>query len=134
MPKQKKKRMVNYMKARIPEDEEELIIDYIYTTYLIQILECDHQNVSHLNFKIPEVYENLIESKLKILRTELMKIKGRMRELKIKVAEPAKDDIFIEYAYFPHGYEGTMRFWEAAMHYEGTKRLSELFNIKALLS
>jgi hypothetical protein len=117
------------MKAQIPESEERLIVDYIYTTYLIQILENDYQMAGNLSFKIPEVYQHLIESKLKILRTELVKIKGKMKELKIKVADPIRDDIFIEYAYFPHGYEGRMRFWVSAMEYEGTRRLKILFNL-----
>jgi hypothetical protein len=51
--------------------------------------------------------------------------------LKIKEADPYKvNEDFVEYPYFAHGYEGTMRFWEAAMKYEGTKRLKELFEIK----
>ncbi|MEH6957213.1 hypothetical protein [Neobacillus drentensis] len=117
------------MKAPIPKNEENLIIEYIYTTYLIQILENDNQITSSLSFKIPEAYQHLIECKLKLLRMDLVKIKGEMKELKIKVADPIRDDIFIEYAYFPHGYEGRMRFWESAMEYEGTRRLKNLFNI-----
>ncbi|MBT2736175.1 hypothetical protein [Bacillus sp. ISL-7] len=118
------------MKAPIPKNEEDLIVDYIYTNYLIQILENDHQLTTNLNFKIPEAYQHLVESKLKILRTDLKKIRTKMKELKIKVAEPIRDDIFIEYAYFPHGYEGRMRFWEDAMAVEGTSRLKKLFNVK----
>lgn len=120
------------MKAPIPKAEEDLIVDYIYTTYLIQALEDDHQSAGTLKFKIPEVYHHLIEEKLKELRRQLVKIKGQMKELKIKVAEPVKvNEEFVEYAYFPHGGEGRMRFWAAAMEYEGTKRLKQLFNIQA---
>ena len=36
----------------------------------------------------------------------------------------------VEYPYFAHEYEGTKRFWKAAMKYEGTRRLKELFEIK----
>lgn len=118
------------MKAPIPKSEENLIIDYIYTTYLIQILENDRQVAGTLKFKIPEAYQHLIEYKLKELRRQLVEIKGQMKELKIKVAEPVRvNEDFVEYAYYPHGYEGTMRFWDAAMAYEGTRRLKELFNI-----
>jgi hypothetical protein len=119
------------MKAPIPEHEEQLVIEYIYTTFLIQILESDHQVSSKLKFKIPESYQGLIETKLKELRWQLVEIKGKMKELKIKVAEPVRvNEEFVEYAYFPHGYEGTMRFWDAAMAYEGTRRLKALFKIE----
>lgn len=118
------------MKAPIPEHEEQLIVDFIYTNYLIQNLENDHQNVGRLTFKIPEVYQNVIEQKLKELRNQLKEIKAQMRELKIKVADPiVVNEDFIEYPYFPHGYEGRMRFWTAAMAYEGTRRLKELFKV-----
>lgn len=79
---------------------------YIYTTYLIQILEQDHQVAGSLRFKIPEVYLDLIEHKLKALRKKLVEIKAQMKELKIKVADPIRvNEEFVEYAYFPHGYE-----------------------------
>jgi hypothetical protein len=118
------------MKAPIPDEEEQLIVDYIYTTYLIQNLERDHQTAGTLNFKIPEVYQNVIEHKLKELRKQLIEIKRQMKDLKIKVADPVRvNGEFLEYAYYPHGYEGRMRFWDAAMAYEGTRRLKKLFNV-----
>ena len=40
------------------------------------------------------------------------------------------NDGFVEYPYFAHGYEGSMRFWKAAMKYTGTRRIKELFEIK----
>lgn len=120
------------MKAPIPENEEKLVVEYIYTVYLIQILEQDHQISSELSFKIPEAYQNFIESKLKIIRQQLVNIKAKMRELKIKVMDPVRvNEEFVQYDYFAHGYEGNMRFWDAAMKYEGTRRLKELFNVVA---
>lgn len=118
------------MKAPIPEHEEQLVVEYIYTTYLIQTLESDHQTADSLNFKIPEVYQELIEQKLKTLRKQLIEIKGKMKELKIRVDDPYEVNVeFVEYCYFAHGYEGRMRFWTAAMVYEGTRRLRELFKV-----
>lgn len=118
------------MKAPIPEHEEQLIVEYIYTTYLIQILENDHQTVGTLKFKIPEVYQGFIEEKLKYLRRQSADMKVKMKELKIKVDDPRQvNEEFVEYAYFAHGYEGTMRFWGAAMRYEGTRRLKVLFKL-----
>lgn len=116
------------MKAPIPKSEEDLIVDYIYTTYLIQILEGDHQVVGRLNFKVPEVYEHFVEAKLKQLRLQLVELKKKMKELKIKVIDPVRVNVdFVQYDYFAHGYEGNMRFWDAAMEYEGTRRLNEIF-------
>jgi hypothetical protein len=115
------------MKAPIPEHEEELVVEFIYTTFLITNLEQDHDFVRELPFKIPEVYEKLIENRLRILRRDLIEIKKQMRVLKIRIEEPyfVHDD-FIEYPYFAHGYEGRMRFWTAAMRFEGTKRLRKI--------
>jgi hypothetical protein len=115
------------MKAPIPEHEEELVVEFIYTTFLITNLEQDCELVKKLPFKIPEVYEELIENRLKILRRELIEIKKQMRVLKIKVEKPyyVYED-FVEYAYFAHGYEGRMRFWTAAMNFEGTRRLNKI--------
>jgi hypothetical protein len=118
------------MKAPIPEHEEQLVVEYIYTTYLIQILENDHQTAGTLNFKVPEVYQNVIEHKLKELRRRLFEIKGQMKELKIKVADSYEVNVeFVEYPYFAHGAEGRMRFWTAAMEYEGARRLQQLFYV-----
>jgi hypothetical protein len=88
--------------------------------------------VSSLNFKIPEVYQALIENKPKELHKQLVEIKGKMRGLKIKVADPYHIyEDFVKYPYFAHGTEGRMRFWTAAMAYEGSRRLKELlFDIR----
>jgi hypothetical protein len=119
------------MKAPIPEHKEQLVVNYIYTAYLIQILENDHQVIDTLNFKIPEVYQGFIEHKLKKLRKQLVEIKGQMKELGIKVADSYEVNVdFVEFPYFARGYEGLMRFWTDAMKYEGTKRLKELFNVR----
>jgi hypothetical protein len=51
-----------------------------------------------------------------------------MRELRIKVQDPIRvNEEFVEYYFTAYGYEGTMRFWDAAMQYEGTRRLTEIF-------
>jgi hypothetical protein len=115
------------MKVPIPEHEEELVVEFIYTTFLITNLEQDHVFVRELPFKIPDVYKELIENRLRILRRELIEIKKQMRALKIRVEEPyyVHDD-FIEYPYFAHGYEGRMRFWTAAMNLEGTRKLNQI--------
>ncbi|MED1466802.1 hypothetical protein [Bacillus salipaludis] len=57
-------------------------MNYIYTTYLIQILENDYQAVLTLKFKIPEAYQHFIESKLKELRRQLVDLKAKMKELR----------------------------------------------------
>ncbi|MED1466819.1 hypothetical protein [Bacillus salipaludis] len=108
------------MKVPIPEAEENLIVDYIYMTDLIKNIENDHQAALKLKFKIPEEYRHLIESKIKELRRQLVDLKAKMKELRIKVADPVRvNEEFIEYSYYPCGYEGKMRFWDVAMVYEG---------------
>ncbi|MGY3716046.1 hypothetical protein ACWE42_11020 [Sutcliffiella cohnii] len=45
------------MKAPIPENEENLIYEYIYRDYLIEILEQDLNLIPDLGLKIYEPYE-----------------------------------------------------------------------------
>ena len=108
------------MKANIPEDD--LIIDFIYMNYLIEILETDLASIQNLNFKLPEVYVGLIENTLMKIRKDLRPIREEMSRLQIKVF-PARrvNEEFVEYPYRAHGYEGTQRFWDAAMIMEGKK-------------
>lgn len=76
------------MKAPIPESEERLIVEYIYLTYLIKALEFDQKAVNRMNFKIPEVYQHLIENKIDFLWKKVVKVKKEMKELKIRVEDP----------------------------------------------
>lgn len=117
------------MKANIPEHEVDLIVNYIYMNYLIEVLETDLSNVPKLNFKLPEVYIGLIENTLKAIRKDLRPIREEMNSLKIKVF-PARrvNEEFVEYPYRAHGYEGTQRFWDAAMMMEGKRRLERYLN------
>ena len=116
------------MKAPIPESEEQLIVDYIYLDFLIQALEEDRLCVRNIPFKIPEVYESLIDEHLMRLRVDRVSARKQLRELKIKVIGPKKvNEDFVQYDYFAHGYEGNLRFWSAAMEYKGTKILRKYF-------
>ncbi|EWG08619.1 hypothetical protein [Cytobacillus firmus] len=116
------------MKVPIPESEEQLIVDYIYLDFLIRALEEDRLSVRSIPFKIPEVYESLIDEHLKRLRADIVRARKQMRELKIKVIGPKKvNEDFVQYDYYAHGYEGNMRFWTAAMEYKGTKTLKRYF-------
>jgi len=48
------------MKAPIPDHEEDLIVEYIYLNYLINILEYDLKQTKLQRFKIPEAWETFI--------------------------------------------------------------------------
>lgn len=116
------------MKAPIPKEEENLIVDYIYLIYLIDSLESDRSMFSKLGMKIPEAYVSFIDFKIEQISKYLVEVKQQMRSLKIRVEEPQLVNVeFMEYHYFAHGYEGKMRFWNAAMEFEGTKRLAKFF-------
>lgn len=119
------------MKAPVPDDEEALVVDYIYNCYLIDSLETDLSIIPDLSFKIPEAHEGLIETTLKKVRADQIKVKKNMRSLNIRVDSGYMvNEDFIEYPYFVRGYEGLMRFWLAAMAFEGSNRLMHYFKSK----
>lgn len=116
------------MIQNIPEHEENIVIDYIYINYLIEVLETDLAYIPTINLKLPEVYLHLIEHTLFNLRTDLKAIRDEMKRLSIKVYEPMRvNEEFMEYKYVVRGYEGSRRFWDAAMKLEGKRRLEKYF-------
>jgi hypothetical protein len=118
------------MKPNITDEEEQLVEDYIYLTYLIEVLENDHKSIDSLNFKIKEVYEGLIESTLMQLRLELKDIKVEFRKLNAKVEGPDLVNVeFMEYHYFVRGYHGVHRIF--AYHFRNTaSKLLEGYFVK----
>lgn len=105
------------------EEEEDLVFDYIYANYLIHVLERDLKHVSAANFKISEVYVNLIEETLKRLRLDLKRMKDEMKNKGMKVGDPERDDIIIQYEYWIRGRHGIKRMWDAHMRNEAQKQI-----------
>lgn len=110
------------------EEEENLVFDYIYANYLIPILERDLKQVPAAKFKISEVYINLIEETLRRLRLDLKQIRNEMKVKGIKVGNPERDDIIVQYEYWIRGRHGIKRMWDAHMNYEVQKRTWKYLN------
>jgi hypothetical protein len=119
------------MKPNLTDHEEQIVLDYIYKTYLVEVLEHDLQGVSTLNFKIVEAYEGLIEATLKRLRSELMAIKVEFKKINAKVVGPefANED-FIRYQYFVRGYQGEHRFFKYHFRNTASNLLEKYFTNK----
>lgn len=116
------------MKAPIPKEQEDMVHDYIIRIYLIDILENDLKVIEKANFKLNEPYINLVESILRKIRIELRDKKVEMKKLKIKVADPTRDnEDFVQYDYFVRGYHAFMRYWEPAINMHATKLLEKYF-------
>jgi predicted nuclease with TOPRIM domain len=119
------------MKPAITDEEEKLVEDYIYKTYLIEVLESDHKAIESLNFKIKEPYEQLVESTLKRLRLDVKDIKVKFRDLKAKVEGPEIVNVeFLEYKYFVRGYHGIRRIFTYHFRNTASKLLEEYFTKK----
>jgi predicted nuclease with TOPRIM domain len=119
------------MKPNITDEEEQLVEDYIYKTYLVEVLENDHKSIDSLNFKIKEVYEGLIESTLKQLRLELRDIKVKFKKLDAKVEGPELvNEDFLKYDYFVRGYHGVHRIFTYHFRNTASKLLEEYFTKK----
>lgn len=116
------------MRINLTDEEEQLIEDYIYKTYLIDLLEKDHQAINSLNFKLKEPYERLFESTLKQLRIEMRDIKSNFKELKAKVEGPEVVNVeFLEYKYFIRGYQGVKRLFMYHFRNEANRLLESYF-------
>ncbi|KAA0547586.1 hypothetical protein FZW96_12120 [Bacillus sp. BGMRC 2118] len=116
------------MRINLTDEEEQLIEDYIYKTYLINVLEKDHQSIETLNFKLMEPYQHLVESTLKQLRLDIRDIKVKFRKLKAKVEGPEVVNVeFLEYKYFVRGYQGVKRIFMYHFRNEANKLLERYF-------
>jgi hypothetical protein len=119
------------MKPNITDEEEQLVEDYIYKTYLVEVLENDHKSIDSLNFKIKEAYVTLIEATLKQLRLELRDIKVEFKKLKAKVEGPEVVNVeFMEYHYFVRGYHGVHRIFVYHFKNTASKMLQGYFTKK----
>jgi hypothetical protein len=121
---------VSKLKSIIPDHEEELISEYIHLDYLISTLENDLKTFESSPIKIKEPYILLVEETLKKVRSDLKTVKDKMKKLNIKVFPKRRvDDMFVEYPYFAHGYQGSNRYWDAALLFASTKRMKKYWGI-----
>lgn len=115
------------MNAQITEEQDKMIFDYIYITLLIQILEADLKHIPTINFKLHEPYENLVDKTLRNLRMDLKDLKVEMKKNEMKVSEPKRDDIIIQYDYFVGRKQGHKRMLKYHLRNEAERRLVKYF-------
>ncbi|WP_338453140.1 hypothetical protein R4Z09_15470 [Niallia oryzisoli] len=110
------------MKANISEELEKLINEKIYLDLEVHILtkrlnEATQKNTTQVHF-----FQKKLDHKLK----ELKQANQQLRKENVKIFDPVKDDIFIQYNFYVKvngGYkEGNMRYWKDAMKYELNQR------------
>ncbi|WP_299090316.1 hypothetical protein [uncultured Metabacillus sp.] len=116
------------MKVPIPDEQEELIHDYILHTYLIKVLESDLKTIKEAKFKLHEPYTKLVEETLKKIRIKVRDMKSEMRKIQMKIEEPFLDNVdFWQYDYYVRGYHGFNRYWEPALKMHSTNLLDAFF-------
>ncbi|KKI91372.1 hypothetical protein WQ54_15220 [Bacillus sp. SA1-12] len=116
------------MKVPLPDEQEELIHNYILHTYLLNILESDLKTITNACFKIHEPYFKLVEETLRKIRIKVRDMKVELRKNKMKIEEPFLDNVdFWQYDYYARGYHGFKRYWEPALKMHSTNLLDEYF-------
>lgn len=119
------------MKAPIPQEEENMICEYIYKLCLVEILEKDLKVIAVAGFKIPDVYSHYVDYQLRRIRIDIRDTKIKFRKMNIKVMDPVKVNVdFIEYEYFAHGYQGKLRYWQYALAQHVNRRMKIYFYCK----
>ncbi|MGN7300416.1 hypothetical protein [Ferdinandcohnia sp. SAFN-114] len=114
------------MKAPISDNEQNLIYEYIFHTYLLECLEYNRMISDQAGLKIVEAYQSLHEHILKKVRMDIKTMVELMKKLNIRVFSPVRlDDMFIEVKYTAHGYEGAMKFWDKALDKHAANRLEK---------
>lgn len=119
------------MNALITEEQDKLIFDYIYCTYLINHLEADLKLIPIVGFKLHEPYMHFVEEILKKLRLELKDIRIEMKKHQMKVNDPHIENVeFWQYDYFVGNKQGYKRLWMAHLRNEAGRRLEKYFTQK----
>ncbi|WP_394231965.1 hypothetical protein [Niallia oryzisoli] len=114
------------MKANISEKLEKLIDEKIYLDLEVHVLTKRLNEATQK--KTPQVH--FFQEKLDQTLKRLKQANQQLRKENVKIFEPLRDGIFIQYNFYVKvngGYkEGTMRYWKDAMKYE----LNQRFQIK----
>jgi hypothetical protein len=116
------------MNALITDEQNDMIFNYIYITYLINHLEGDLQVIPGAGFKIPEAYQSFVELMLRRLRLELKGLREEMKKQDMKVKDPyIYNEEFMQYDYFVGHKQGHKRIWIAHLRNESGRRLENYF-------
>lgn len=119
------------MKANIPKEQEDAIYDYIFIGLMIEVLE---KKIIKADVPGKEGFKNFLESKIKEVRSERVRLGKYFKDNGIKVTDLVEmDDMFVRYEYFVKnpsgGYkEGSQMIWKAALKMKLANRLNELLN------
>ncbi|WP_071394687.1 hypothetical protein [Bacillus tuaregi] len=110
------------MKANISEELEQLINEKIYLDLEVHILTKRLNEATQKTTAQVPFFQERLDLSLK----KLKQANQQLRAENVKIFEPIKDDIFIQYNYYVKvngGFkEGFMRYWKDAMKYELKKR------------
>ena len=116
------------MNAQITEEQDKMIFDYIYCTYLINVLEKDLQLIPTIGFKLHEPYINLVEKTIRKLRVELKQLRIEMKKHEMKVENPFISNVdFWHYDYFVGRKQGHKRMLKYHLRNEAERRLDKYF-------
>lgn len=97
------------------ETHKDLVDRMIVLENLMDTLENDLKTVHAVPFKIPEVYQALIQEILEMTWQDIVKLKKVFREENIKILSKREDNGFTQYQYLVNGYESVFRYWSYAM-------------------
>lgn len=108
----------------IPNDMLPHFENMIYLPMVIKILERDRETIEISPFKLKGPYVNIVESALKIARSELKKTNIYARNKNMKLIKKSKDSTFTEYVFVYSGNEDSRRYLNIRLR----NRTEELMN------
>jgi len=115
------------MQPPITNEQNKIIFDYIYITYLINVLEEDLKKIPSLGFKLHEPYQKFVEEVLRKVRKDLQLLRVEMKKHELKIGEPQPEDIMVHYDYWIGHKEGFKRMLVYHLRNEAMRRLEGYF-------
>ncbi|MDX8366603.1 hypothetical protein [Cytobacillus sp. IB215665] len=116
------------MRASIPEELLDTIVEKIYLDLEIHILEKKHMYAE--TQKKDEEHIKFLKQVISSVRKKRKEIGEVLKGKNVKIYEVVElDDMFVEYTYAQKtngaSKEGTQRFWKAGLKYRLTRRINE---------
>lgn len=111
----------------IDEKDKQLLDRMITLENLMQTLEQEQALVKRSSFKIPEVYDHLLDHVMELVRKDMIALKMVLKQEKIKILMVREDNGFTQYDYLCKGYQSMFRYWSSAMQMKVQKALYEYF-------